>query len=131
MHRLQSHAALRRFRFASLMVVLMFLSAPSALGFATYGFASGEHGWFGVAGAVVAAGIGCMTLNFIMAGRLRCPLCMVPSLLNRRCSKHKGAATMFGSHRLNVAHSILLKDSFRCPYCGEPTAMQVRERGRR
>lgn len=113
------------------MVVTMFLAIPSSLGLLAYGFVSGKHGWFGVAGAVVLVGIGCMILNFVMAGRIRCPLCMLPPLLNRRCTKHKGATTLLGSHRLNVAHSILLKDSFRCPYCGEPTAMQVRERGRR
>ena len=131
MHRLPSNTSLRRFRLASVLVVVMFLTAPAALGFVVYGFASGEHGWFGVAGAVVILGIGCMGLNFIMSGRLRCPLCMVPPLLNRRCSKHKGAAKILGSHCLSVALSILFKDSFRCPYCGEPTAMQVRERGKR
>lgn len=131
MHRLPSHAVLRRFRIASLFVVLMFFSAPAALGCVLYGFVAGEHGWFAIAGMAVAAGLVCMTLNFIMGARLRCPLCMVPPLHNRRCSKHKSAATLFGSHRLSVAQSILFKDSFRCPYCGEPTAMQVRERGRR
>lgn len=113
------------------MVVTMFLAIPSSLGLLAYGFVSGEHGCFGVSGAVVLVGIGCMIVNFVMAGRIRCPLCMLPPLLNRRCTKHKGATTLLGSHRLNVALSILFKNSFRCPYCGEPTAMQVRQRGRR
>lgn len=131
MHRLPSHATLRRFRAASLLVILMFLSAPAALGFIFYGFIKGEHGWLAIAGGVVAAGLIFMVLNLVMSGRLRCPLCMVPVLQNRRCSKHKSAAALFGSHRLFVAQSILFKGSFRCPYCGEPTAMMVRERGRR
>lgn len=131
MHRLPSHSIVRRFRVASLLVLLMFLSAPVALACIGYGFFSGEHRCLAIAGAVVAAGVFCMVLNFIIAGRLRCPLCMVPPLLNRRCSKHKEAKTLFGSHRLEVAQSILFKGSFRCPYCGEPTAMEVRERGGR
>lgn len=130
MHRLSTHAALRRFRISSLLVVLMFLSLPVALGFLCYGFASKEHGWFSIAGMVVAAGLVSMTLNFMISGRVRCPLCMVPPLVNRGCSKHNSAEKLLGSHRLRVAQSILFKDCFRCPYCGEFTAMQVRARSR-
>jgi hypothetical protein len=112
-------------------VVLMFLSLPVALGFLCYGFATKENGWFPISGMVVAAGLVFMTLNWMISGRVRCPLCMVPPLVNRSCSKHKTAAKFLGSHRLFVAQSVLLKDCFRCPYCGEYTAMQVRERSRR
>jgi len=118
------------FRIGSLLVVLMFLSLPVALGFLCYGFASKEHVWFSIAGAVVAAGLVFVTLNFIIGGRARCPLCMVPPLVNRSCSKHRTAISILGSHGLFVAQSVLLKNSFRCPYCGEHTAMQVRQRGR-
>ncbi len=131
MHRLPSHATLRRFRIASLLVVLMFLAVPMAIAASCYAFVSGSHVWFVAAGGMVAAGLIAMVLNLILSSRLRCPLCMVPPLLNRRCSKHRNAPTMFGSHRLVVAKSILFRDNFRCPYCGEPTAMQVRERARR
>lgn len=108
----------------------MFLSLPVALGFLWYGFASNEHGWFSIAGMVVAAGLVFMTLIFIIGGRARCPLCMVPPLVNQSCSKHKTAAKFLSSHRLFVARSVLLKDCFHCPYCGEYTAMKVRERSR-
>jgi heme/copper-type cytochrome/quinol oxidase subunit 1 len=131
MHRLPSHTTLRRFRIASLLVLFMYLSVPMAFGFLCFGFVSGEDGCLAIAGIVVAAGLVCMILSFIMSSRLRCPLCMMPPLQTRRCSKHKSAATLFNSHRLSVAQSILFKDSFRCPYCGEPTAMEVRERRRR
>lgn len=131
MHRLPSHTTLRRFRIASLLVALMFFSAPVALGFVVYCFVSGETRWMAIAGIVIVAGLVCRILNFIISGYLRCPLCMVQPLMDRRCSKHKSAPKLFGSHRLSVALSILLKGSFRCPYCGESTAMQVRERHRR
>lgn len=83
--------------------------------------------------AVIAAGSAflCMVVNFILCGRLKCPLCMMPPLQNRRCSKHRTATRFLGSHRLKVALKILFAGHFRCPYCGEPTAMQVRQRGGR
>jgi hypothetical protein len=109
----------------------MFLSMPVATGFLIQGFVTRELVCFIIAGGVVAAGLTCLTLNFMMSGRLRCPLCMVTPLQNRRCSKHRSAPKLFGSHRLSVALSILFKQSFRCPYCGEATAMQVRPRGGR
>lgn len=131
MHRLRSQTTLRRFRIASLLVSMMFLAAPVALGSTCYGLVSGKHEWFGVAGWVVVSGIACMALSFMISGRLRCPLCMVPSLQKRGCAKHNSAEKLFGSYRLRVAQSILFKDCFRCPYCGEFTAMQVRERADR
>lgn len=131
MHRLPSHATLRRFRIASLLVVLMFLSVPAALAFVGYCFVSGETRWMAIAGIVVAAGLVCRILNFIISSCLKCPLCMVQPLMDRRCSKHKSAPKLLGSHRLSVAQTILFNDRFRCPYCGESTAMQVRERHRR
>ena len=31
-----------------------------------------------------------------------------------------------GSHRLRVALAILFKNQFRCPYCNESTALELR-----
>lgn len=131
MHRLSSHFALWRFTIASLLVVLMFLSAPVALAFVGYGLVSKKYGCLAIAGTVVVAGLVCGILNFIVSARLRCPLCTVQPLIDRRCSKHKSARKLLGSYRLKVALSILHKSCFICPYCGEPTAMQVREHRRR
>ncbi len=131
MHRLPSKSVLRRFRVASIVVILMWMSVPVAIGLLIYGILSGEHDRLVYAAISVGVGLCGAVFNFILSGRVRCPLCMVPPLLNRSCSKHRTALTLFGSHKLRVAHSILFKDKFRCPYCGEPTAMAVRERGGR
>lgn len=128
MHRLPSETVLRRFRVASGLVILLWVSVPVVLGLLGYGIFHGEHEWLVYAGMAAGVGVGCSILIFMMGGRLRCPLCMVPTLQNRRCSKHRTAIKLFGSYRLRVAHSILFKDMFRCPYCGEPTAMEVRDR---
>jgi hypothetical protein len=130
MHRLPSSSTLWRFRVASVLMLLKFLSVPTSASFLCYGFISGENVWMLWAAVALAVGLGCIILNLMISGRLRCPLCMVPPLQNRGCSKHRNATTVLGSHKLTVALSILFKDSFRCPYCGEPTAMEVRQRGR-
>lgn len=109
----------------------MFFSLPIGLGFLGYGFYMSDYEWFKWAGVSVLIGLFVLLITFVMSSKLRCPLCMMPPLQNRRCSKHRTVKRLFGSHRLSVAHSILFKDSFRCPYCGEPTAMEVRQRGGR
>ena len=131
MHRLPSKTVLRRFRIASAVVILMWISVPIAIGLLIYGILSGEHIWLVYAAISVGVGLFGAVFNLILSGPVRCPLCMVPPLLNRSCSKHRTALKLFGSHKLRVANSILFKGNFRCPYCGEPTAMEVRERGGR
>ena len=129
MHRLPSESTLRRFRIASAILIVMWICAPVVLGMLLYGFLTRENEWFAWAGLTVGLGLGCMLIVFMLSGRLRCPLCMMPVLQNRRCVKNRNVEKIFGSHRLKVAHGVLFEDSFRCPYCGEPTAMEVRKRG--
>lgn len=131
MHRLPSQDTLKKFRFISLIVVLMFLSPLIVLIFMGWGILLEEHQWFLFAGIALLFGLFCLFTNLAIGGRLRCPLCMVPPLLNRRCARHRTARKMFGSYRLRVAQSILLGNHFRCPYCGEPTVMEVRYTNRR
>lgn len=131
MHKLPSSDILRRFRVASLLILVMFVTLPAAVGFALAGILLEERRWFVFAGVSVGIVLFCLAVNFVLSARLRCPLCMVPPMQNRGCSKHRTATRMLGSYRLKVAHSIMFKDSFRCPYCGEPTSMEVRQRGGR
>ena len=58
------------------------------------------------------------------------PLVLTPVLASKDCAKHRRARTFLGSHRLRVALSILFKNTFRCPYCWEKSAMTVRSRRR-
>jgi hypothetical protein len=66
-------------------------------------------------------------LQWIMASRTNCPLCVTPVLANKSCSKNRHARQLFGSYRMRVATTILFRNLFRCPYCGELTALKVRE----
>ena len=65
-------------------------------------------------------------LQWIFASGARCSLCMMPVLSRKGCSKHRHAKRLLGSHRLRVALSILLKGSFRCPFCNEPTILRLK-----
>ena len=65
-------------------------------------------------------------MQWLVSNRANCPLCMTPVLRNKDCTKHRSAKTLLGSHRLRVAVSLLCTGRFRCPYCGEPTLLEVR-----
>jgi hypothetical protein len=65
-------------------------------------------------------------VQWMFASSAKCPLCMVPVLSRKGCSKHRHAKQLLGSHRLRVALSILLKGTFRCPYCNEPTVLRLK-----
>jgi DNA-directed RNA polymerase subunit RPC12/RpoP len=127
MHRLRSKAILRRFRLTSCLVVINALGLIPAFGFLSYGVLKHYVQWIALGGAILGGVLLLMIFNMIMTSRLRCPLCMVPPLQNRGCSKHRDVQRIFGSHRLKVATSILGSGYFTCPYCGEKTVMKTRE----
>ena len=128
MHRLPSAHIVTKFRIASLLVIVAFLSIPVILWKMLCGFYLGRE-WFVWAGVALVICLSCMVTKFLIGSRLRCPLCMMPPLSNRGCARHRNANRLLGSYKLAVAASILFRNRFRCPYCGEPTAMQARNRG--
>lgn len=65
-------------------------------------------------------------IQWMFASAAKCPLCMMPVLSRKGCSRHRHAKALLGSQRLRVALSILLKGSFRCPYCNEPTILRLK-----
>jgi hypothetical protein len=66
--------------------------------------------------------------QWIVAARARCPLCLTPSLSKKNCSKNRAARRFLGSYRLRAAVTIIVRNYFRCPYCNEPTVLEVRQR---
>lgn len=58
----------------------------------------------------------------------KCPLCRSGPMSNKRCAKHRNARKTLGSYRLTVALSVIFLNCFRCPYCGEPTRLKVKEK---
>lgn len=116
-------------RFAAILLCLKCVLFPAALGLMLYALISQDLELIEISvGALVVAGL-VVIAQWILAQRTQCPLCMTPVLAKKSCTKHRSAKSFLGSHRLRVALAILLKGSFRCPYCNEPTAMEVRDRG--
>lgn len=128
MHRLHSKRAVFRFRVAALLLSAKCLLVPASIGGLTYSIIVSDHNLTILSlGIAVLAGV-VILLQWMIAQRTNCPLCIAPILAGRECAKHRHARKLFGSHRLRIAASILFLNSFRCPYCNEPTALKVRER---
>jgi hypothetical protein len=128
MHRLHAKQMITRFRISSLLFLLMLLVPVVALPLLAMG-------WFWHDPVQIYSGVAVLVsmpvvsvTQWIVSSRARCPLCMTTVLADKSCSKHREARRLLGSFRLRVALSILFRNHFHCPYCGEPTAMQVRER---
>jgi hypothetical protein len=76
----------------------------------------------------------CVVLIFvqwIVAARANCPLCITPVMASKGCARHRRAKSFLGNYQLRVALAVLFTGSFRCPYCGEPTILEVRQRRER
>jgi len=130
MHRVPAKSTIRRFRFTSVLLMLKLLilivSVPLLLVGWIFHDLTKIH--YGVA-MLLSLPIVAFT-QWITSTRARCPLCMTAVLADKSCAVHSNARTILWSYRLRVACTILFKNQFRCPYCGEPTVMQVRERRR-
>ena len=75
--------------------------------------------YWGVLG--IAVWVISMGAFFARGSSLKCPLCMNPVWGKRMCQKHSKAKRALGlSYRLGIATSVVFKNRYRCPYCGEP-----------
>jgi hypothetical protein len=128
MHRLPSNSAAHRIRLAALLVGGKCLVAPAAAGILAYSIAI-EDRKLAIMGIYLLVLTGLMIpLQWFIAVRANCPLCMTPVLGNKECVKHRSARTFLGSHRLRVALAVLFLNRFRCPYCGESCEVKARVR---
>lgn len=115
-------------RAAALLLCLKCLLYPLAVGLLVYALLVHDRQLIMVGvGTLLFAGL-VMIIQWILAQRTQCPLCMTPVLAKKGCTKHRSAKSLLGSHRLRVALAILFRKSFRCPYCNEPSALEVRDR---
>jgi hypothetical protein len=123
MHRLPSPFAVRRFHIASFLLLLKWVLMALAAVLLVYSMATSERKTAEVAMILMGAAIPVTFLQWGTAARARCPLCIGNPLSHRGCSKNARAQKLFGSYRLTVAASVILTGKFRCPYCGEHTAV--------
>ncbi|MES2920848.1 MAG: hypothetical protein V4819_04850 [Verrucomicrobiota bacterium] len=128
MHRFPSKSTISRFKFVAFLLCFRCVAVPAVVGMLVYSFIEGDQDL-----TIIALGLGlaCVLMSIIqwlLAARTRCPLCLTPVLASNGCSKHRHARTLFGSYRLRAAIAILFRNSFLCPYCHEPSVMEVRSR---
>lgn len=131
MHRLSNEGSVLRYRLAAVLLLLKWLLIPGSLVFLLYTLLLGHLELVPTALGVIGFTVLLTIAQWLTAAKCRCPLCIGLPLCRTRAVKNRHAQRLFGSHRLRVAHSIFFKGYFRCPYCGEPTAMEVREHRRR
>jgi hypothetical protein len=129
MHRFPSTSSVSRFRFAALLFLLRSLLPLVGLPLLIWSLVAHDRTWLVVALGVLALFPVVAFIQWAVAAKVRCPLCMVPPMVSRGCSKNRRARRLLGSYRLRVAASALVLGHFRCHYCGEPTQMKARERG--
>ncbi len=115
-------------RFAALLLCAKCVMFPVAAVILIYALLLQEQLLLMVAAGSFLLGGLVVIVQWIVSQRTQCPLCMTPVLAKKGCTKHRSAKSFLGSHRLQVALAILLKGSFRCPYCNEPTLLEVRDR---
>jgi len=128
MHRLRSQHTVSRFRFVAMLLLcnrLLMAVAPVLL---IYSLTLGDGDLTDLALGLMAACLLITIVQWLSAARLRCPLCLGSPLAHSFCVKNRHARRLLGSYRLRVALSIMMEASFRCPYCGEFTAIRARRR---
>jgi hypothetical protein len=128
MHRLPSKGRVRRFRFVAILLVSRLLLIPATLVSLVCAILIQDRQSSYLALGIAGFSLITVILLWAISGRTNCPLCMTPVLAHKRCSKHRRARKLLGSYRMRAAAGILVKNSFLCPYCNEPTVMEVRDR---
>lgn len=128
MHRLPSQAAINRFRLSAYLFILSFVVLIVGFGYLGWAVYVNQHNHIIFGSITIGVGILISIFQWIAAARARCPLCLVPSMAKKNCSKNRNARPLLGSYRMRVASSIILHGNFRCPYCNEPTVLEVRQR---
>lgn len=128
MHRFHSISVIFRFKVASLLLCAKYLLAPAALGLLIYSLVIGDPRLILVGYGLVMLTILAIFIQWLAGSRARCPLCMTPVLVKKECSKHRHSKPLLGSYRLPVALGVLFRGKFVCPYCHEPSVMEVRHR---
>lgn len=128
MHRLRSKSTIYRFRVAALLLCLKCILMPACGILLIYSIIIHDDELTLWSMGLIILTTLMVILQWLIAARTSCPLCLTPVLAVKNCMKHRHARTFLGSHRLRVALGVLFKNSFRCPYCHEPTALEVRDR---
>ncbi len=126
MHRLPTQRAVTRFKIAAWLFAFLWIQILLTSGILIHSLVVADTDLTYVALGLIAGCVLVAVIQWAVASRARCPLCHAHSVARNGCSKHRTAKRLCGSYRLRVAVSVIFKKSFRCPYCGESTAVRPR-----
>ncbi len=113
---------------AALLLCLWRMLIPVALVLLVTSLVTADREWTKLALILGGSAVLVAVIQWLFAAGAKCPLCMMPVLSRKGCSKHRNAKRVAGSHRFPVAMGVLFKHHFRCPFCNEPTLLELRER---
>lgn len=115
-------------KLGALALLLLALSLVATITLLFYViFADARTFAFGALGSAVSTVV-LFIVYRVYSSSAHCPLCRGPVLAGSGAQRNRNAKRTLGSHRLRVARSILLSNTFHCPYCNEPTKCVVKER---
>jgi hypothetical protein len=123
---LPSRFAVLRYKLAALGWILLMLLIPGAMAMACYTFFVMDSAPGMIALKLIGLALLVYLMHCLFSLRARCPRCLAGSFSRKGCSRHGSSRSLLGSHRLRVAMSVVFRNHFRCPYCGEFTAMKAR-----
>jgi len=128
MHRLPNQYSVTRFRLAALLLLVKWLLVMAAAAVLCNSLCVGNCDLTLLAVGLLGLAVATTLVQWLVAGRVRCPLCIGHPLSHRACATHRETRRLFGSYRLRVAMAVIFKGRFRCPYCAEFTVIAVRRR---
>jgi len=127
MHRFRSSFSIFRLRMVAVIVCLKFIMLPFGIFFLLRGTLIWDYQTVVIAIAILLGVVALSIITWSLSRGTRCPLCHVATFGNSGCSKNSKARKLFGSYALYAAIFILSRGRFRCPYCNEPVALELRK----
>lgn len=127
MHHPRTISDVSRLRIASLLLLGNRLLILAAAGMLLVSLLASDRQLMIFGSSLVAVSLVLIIAQWVAASHVGCPLCRTPVLGSMGCLKHRKARRLLGSYQLRVAFAIMFTERFRCPYCNESTAMEVRE----
>lgn len=130
MHRLPTYSSVRRFQVVAILYCMRHILIASCLLILGYGMVMGSVELIKFCVILSAVTVVLGFVQWMLAGKTRCPLCLTPVLAHKTCAKNRNARRLLGSYRLRVALEICFRGNFTCQYCNESTSIEVRPQHR-
>ena len=127
MHHPRSISASRRLRLASFLLLGNRLLILPAIGILLVSFYASDQQLVIYGSILIVVSFLLIFAQWLRSSHAGFPLRRTPVLSPLGSIKHGKAKLFWGSYPLRVALAISFKEQFRCPYCNEPTVMEVRE----